>query len=51
MWSTRQVPGPLMITPPAKRRYVAHPNTIFEISHNIYPAERFSMHSIIRQRA
>lgn len=34
-----------------KRRYVAHPNTIFEISHNIYPAERFSVHSIIRQRA
>jgi GntR family transcriptional regulator len=34
-----------------KRRYVAHPNTTFEISHNLYPADRFSMHSIIRQRA
>jgi hypothetical protein len=40
-----------MITLLVKRRYVAHPNTIFETSHNIYPAERFSMHSIIRQRA
>lgn len=34
-----------------KRRYVAHPTTVFEISHNIYPADRFSMHSIIRQRS
>ncbi|MGW9331761.1 GntR family transcriptional regulator [Bosea sp. NPDC055594] len=34
-----------------KRHYVAHPNTIFEISHNLYPADRYSMHSIIRQRA
>lgn len=33
-----------------KRRYVAHPSTVFEISHNLYPADRFSMHSIIRQR-
>lgn len=34
-----------------KRRYVAHTGATFEISHNLYPADRYSIHSIIRQRA
>jgi DNA-binding GntR family transcriptional regulator len=34
-----------------KRRYVASSGATFEISHNIYPANRYSMRSVIRQRA
>jgi DNA-binding GntR family transcriptional regulator len=34
-----------------RRRYVAHTGASFEISHNMYPADRFSIQSIIRQRA
>lgn len=34
-----------------KRRYVAHSGATFEVSHNLYPGDRYSMHSIIRQRA
>ncbi len=33
------------------RRYVAHTGATFEISYNLYPAERFSLRTIIRQRA
>ncbi|EZP79332.1 putative Transcriptional regulator, GntR family protein [Novosphingobium resinovorum] len=34
-----------------KRRYVAHTGETFEISHNLYPANRYRIRSIIRQRA
>lgn len=34
-----------------KRRYVAHSGATFEISHNLYPADRYSIYSVIRQRA
>jgi GntR family transcriptional regulator len=34
-----------------KRRYVAHTGLAFEISHNLYPADRYSIESVIRQRA
>lgn len=34
-----------------KRRYVAHTGETFEISHNLYPASRFRLRNIIRQRA
>ena len=37
----------LMVT----RRYVAHTGDTFEISRNIYPAGRYSMRSLLRQRA
>jgi GntR family transcriptional regulator len=33
-----------------KRRYVAHTGLAFEISHNLYPADRYSIESVIRQR-
>jgi DNA-binding GntR family transcriptional regulator len=33
------------------RRYVAHTGDTFEISRNIYPAGRYSMRSVLRQRA
>ena len=34
-----------------KRRYVAHTGATFEVSHNLYPADRYSINSVIRQRA
>lgn len=34
-----------------KRRYVAHTGATFEVSHNLYPAARYRLRSIIRQRA
>ena len=34
-----------------KRRYVAHTGQTFEVSHNLYPANRYRIRSIIRQRA
>jgi GntR family transcriptional regulator len=34
-----------------KRRYVAHTGDTYEISYNLYPADRYSVRSIIRQRA
>jgi GntR family transcriptional regulator len=34
-----------------KRRYVAHTGETFEISQNLYPASRYRLSSIIRQRA
>jgi GntR family transcriptional regulator len=34
-----------------KRRYVAHTGETFEVSHNLYPANRYKIRSIIRQRA
>ncbi len=34
-----------------KRRYVAHTGETFEISHNLYPANRYKIRSVIRQRA
>ena len=37
----------LMVT----RRYVAHTGDTFEISRNVYPAGRYSMRSLLRQRA
>ncbi|MDB5560482.1 MAG: GntR family transcriptional regulator [Enterovirga sp.] len=40
--------GPALLV---KRRYVAHTGATFEISHNLYPADRYSIHSVIRQRA
>lgn len=33
-----------------RRRYVAHTGLTFEISHNTYPADRYSVSSVIRQR-
>jgi len=33
-----------------RRRYVAHTGVTFEVSHNIYPADRYSISSVIRQR-
>lgn len=33
-----------------ERRYVAHNGETFEASHNLYPADRYSIYSIIRQR-
>ncbi|TWG96381.1 DNA-binding GntR family transcriptional regulator [Mesorhizobium sp. J18] len=33
-----------------ERRYVAHTGDTFEVSHNLYPADRYSIYSIIRQR-
>lgn len=33
-----------------KRRYVAHAGSTFEISQNLYPADRYSVCNIIRQR-
>ena len=43
-----QADGPALLV---KRRYVAHTGATFEISHNLYPADRYSIHSVIRQRA
>ena len=34
-----------------KRRYVAHTGDTFEVSHNLYPANRYRIRSVIRQRA
>lgn len=34
-----------------RRRYVAHTGETFEISYNLYPANRFKLRNIIRQRA
>lgn len=34
-----------------RRRYVAHTGQTFEISYNLYPANRFKIRNIIRQRA
>jgi GntR family transcriptional regulator len=34
-----------------KRRYVAHTGETFEVSQNLYPASRFRIRSVIRQRA
>jgi len=34
-----------------KRRYVAHTGEAFEVSHNLYPADRYAIESVIRQRA
>ena len=34
-----------------KRRYVAHTGETFEVSHNLYPAIRYRIRSVIRQRA
>lgn len=34
-----------------ERRYVAHNNLTFEVSQNLYPADRYSISSIIRQRS
>jgi len=34
-----------------KRRYVSHTGETFEISHNLYPSNRYRIRSIIRQRA
>lgn len=33
------------------RRYVAHTGVAFEITHNLYPAGRYSVENVIRQRA
>lgn len=33
-----------------ERRYVAHTGATFEVSHNLYPADRYSIYSVIRQR-
>ncbi len=33
-----------------RRRYVAHTGATFEVSHNTYPADRYSISSVIRQR-
>ncbi|WP_170216721.1 GntR family transcriptional regulator [Allostella humosa] len=33
-----------------RRRYVAHTGATFEISHNLYPASRYSVRSVLRQR-
>ena len=33
-----------------RRRYVAHTGATFEVSHNTYPADRYSVSSVIRQR-
>ena len=33
------------------RRYVAHTGDTFEVSHNLYPANRYRIRSVIRQRA
>ncbi len=33
-----------------RRRYVSHTGTTFEISENLYPADRYSVRSVIRQR-
>ena len=34
-----------------RRRYVAHTGETFEVSYNLYPANRFKISTIIRQRA
>ncbi|MGI4952049.1 MAG: GntR family transcriptional regulator [Janthinobacterium lividum] len=34
-----------------RRRYVAHTGATFEVSHNTYPADRYAITSVIRQRA
>ena len=34
-----------------KRRYVAHTGETFEVSHNLYSANRYRIRSVIRQRA
>lgn len=34
-----------------RRRYVAHTGATFEVSENLYPADRYTVHSVIRQRA
>lgn len=34
-----------------KRRYVTHSGDTYEISFNLYPADRYSVRSVIRQRA
>lgn len=34
-----------------KRRYVAHTADTYEISYNLYPADRYAVRSVIRQRA
>lgn len=34
-----------------KRRYVAHTGETFEVSHNLYPANRYRIRTVIRQRA
>ena len=34
-----------------RRRYVAHTGETFEVSHNLYPANRYRIRSVIRQRA
>lgn len=33
-----------------ERRYVAHTGATFEVTQNLYPADRFSIYSVIRQR-
>ena len=33
-----------------KRRYVAHTGETFEVSHNLYPANRYRIRNVIRQR-
>lgn len=33
------------------RRYVAHTGEAFEVTHTLYPADRYSVESVIRQRA
>lgn len=33
------------------RRYVAHTGETFEVSHNLYPANRYRIRTVIRQRA
>ena len=34
-----------------RRRYVSHAGTTFEVSENLYPADRYTVRSVIRQRA
>lgn len=33
-----------------RRRYLAHPGRSFEITHNLFPADRYSVESVFRQR-
>ncbi|CAN5235376.1 GntR family transcriptional regulator [soil metagenome] len=40
-------PAGLMV----KRRYVSHTGETFEVSQNLYPARRYTIRSVIRQRA
>ena len=34
-----------------RRRYIAHTGLTFEVTHNLYPADRYAIETVIRQRA